>query len=62
MGGNVALRYAGVFPDMVKKIIAIEGQLERHEILYVLDQAEQWIALNRQRSKIGKPSIRTGPM
>ena len=25
MGGNVALRYAGVFPDMVKKIVAIEG-------------------------------------
>ncbi|MEE4338374.1 aspartate carbamoyltransferase catalytic subunit [Erythrobacter sp.] len=27
------------------------GQLERHEILYVLDQAEQWVELNRQRSK-----------
>lgn len=25
MGGNVALRYAGVFPDMVTKIVAIEG-------------------------------------
>lgn len=25
MGGNVALRYAGTFPDMVKKIVAIEG-------------------------------------
>ena len=25
MGGNVALRYAGVFSDMVKKIVAIEG-------------------------------------
>lgn len=27
------------------------AQLERHEILYVLDQAERWIALNRQSSK-----------
>ncbi|WP_211277399.1 aspartate carbamoyltransferase catalytic subunit [Erythrobacter donghaensis] len=27
------------------------GQLERHEILYLLDQAEQWVALNRQRTK-----------
>lgn len=27
------------------------SQLERHEILYVLDQAEQWIELNRQSSK-----------
>lgn len=25
MGGNVALRYAGTFPDMVRKIVAIEG-------------------------------------
>ena len=27
------------------------GQLERHEILYLLDEAEQWVALNRQPSK-----------
>ncbi len=27
------------------------GQLERHEILYLLDEAEQWVALNRQRTK-----------
>lgn len=27
------------------------GQLERHEILYLLDQAEEWVALNRQPSK-----------
>ena len=27
------------------------GQLERHEILFLLDEAEQWVALNRQRSK-----------
>ncbi len=25
MGGNVSLRYAGTFPDMVTKIVAIEG-------------------------------------
>jgi pimeloyl-ACP methyl ester carboxylesterase len=25
LGGNVALRYAGTFPDMVRKIVAIEG-------------------------------------
>jgi len=25
MGGNVALRYAGMFPDMVRQIVAIEG-------------------------------------
>ncbi|SDT06567.1 aspartate carbamoyltransferase catalytic subunit [Erythrobacter sp. HL-111] len=27
------------------------GQLERHEILYLLAEAEQWVELNRQRSK-----------
>ncbi len=27
------------------------GRLERHEILYLLDQAEQWVQLNRQSSK-----------
>lgn len=27
------------------------GQLERHEILFLLDEAEQWVSLNRQRSK-----------
>lgn len=27
------------------------GRLERHEILYLLDQAEQWVRLNRQRTK-----------
>lgn len=27
------------------------GQLERHEILYLLDQAEQWVKLNRQSAK-----------
>lgn len=25
LGGHVALRYAGIFPDMVRKIVAIEG-------------------------------------
>ncbi|MGB5777581.1 MAG: aspartate carbamoyltransferase catalytic subunit [Allopontixanthobacter sediminis] len=27
------------------------GQLERHEILYLLDEAEQWVELNRQATK-----------
>ncbi|MFN3989742.1 MAG: aspartate carbamoyltransferase catalytic subunit [Erythrobacter sp.] len=27
------------------------GQLERHEILFLLAEAEQWVELNRQRSK-----------
>ena len=27
------------------------GQLERHEILFLLDEAEQWVTLNRQSAK-----------
>lgn len=27
------------------------GELERHEILFLLDEAEQWVALNRQPAK-----------
>ena len=27
------------------------GHLERHEILFLLDEAEQWVSLNRQRTK-----------
>jgi aspartate carbamoyltransferase catalytic subunit len=27
------------------------GYLQRHEILYLLDQAEQWVTFNRQRTK-----------
>ena len=33
-----------------RDLIAI-GALERHEILYLLDEAEQWVALNRQAKK-----------
>jgi aspartate carbamoyltransferase catalytic subunit len=27
------------------------GHLARHEILYLLDEAEQWVELNRQSNK-----------
>ena len=37
MGGNVALRYAGMFPDMVTKLVAIEG----------LGPAPEWKAKQR---------------
>jgi transcriptional regulator with XRE-family HTH domain len=33
-----------------RHLLAI-GQLQTHEILYLLDEAEQWVALNRQASK-----------
>ena len=43
-----AARYpAGALAFPHRDLIGI-GQLERHEILFLLDEAEQWVALNRQ--------------
>ena len=39
---------AGAFPH--RSLLGI-GQLETHEILYLLDEAEQWVELNRQPQK-----------
>lgn len=56
MGGNVALRYAGVFPDMVKKIVAIEGlgpspelQAEMRATPYP-ERFAEWIGKKRSAS------------
>ena len=46
-----AARYpAGALAFPHRDLIGI-GQLERHEILFLLDEAEQWVALNRQPTK-----------
>ncbi|MXP13347.1 aspartate carbamoyltransferase catalytic subunit [Altererythrobacter confluentis] len=47
--------YAGRYPEGSqafphRDLLGI-GQLERHEILYLIDEAEQWVALNRQSAK-----------
>ena len=56
MGGNVALRYAGVFPDKVRKLVAIEGlgpspkrRAEQRETPYSERMAE-WIEKKRGAS------------
>ena len=56
MGGNVSLRYAGMFPDMVKKIVAIEGlgpspkrQEEMRSKAYP-ERAREWIERKRKAS------------
>jgi pimeloyl-ACP methyl ester carboxylesterase len=56
MGGNVALRYAGTFPDMVNKIVAIEGlgpspkrQAEMREQPYP-ERLAEWIGKKRAAS------------
>ena len=46
-----AARYpAGALAFPHRDLLGI-GQLDRHEILFLLDEAEQWVALNRQRNK-----------
>jgi len=46
-----AARYpAGALAFPHRDLIGI-GQMERHEILFLLDEAEQWVALNRQPTK-----------
>lgn len=54
MGGNVALRYAGMFPEMVTKLVAIEGlgpspewKEKQREVPYPERMAE-WIAKKRK--------------
>ena len=46
-----AARYpAGALAFPHRDLLGI-GQLERHEILFLLDEAEQWVDLNRQSAK-----------
>ena len=57
-GGNIALRYAGIYPEMVKKIVAIEGLgpspkilAERAEVSPA-DKMKEWI--DSKRSVAGR--------
>lgn len=54
MGGNIATRYAGLYPDKVKKLVSIEGlgpsptaQKERANIPFH-ERMRKWIADKRQ--------------
>lgn len=54
MGGNVALRYTGLYPDNVRKLVAIEGLGPSPKMLAdraakpVADRFRQWIEDKRQ--------------
>ena len=53
MGGNVGLRYAGLYPETVRKIVAIEGlgpspaMLAKHAATPFADRWRKWIADKR---------------
>lgn len=53
LGGNISLRYTGLYPDKVKKLVAIEGlgpspamQAERAKVVFA-DRWRKWIADKR---------------
>jgi pimeloyl-ACP methyl ester carboxylesterase len=56
MGGNVALRYAGMFPDMVKKLVAVEGvgpspkMRDEQRARPYPERMAEWIAKKRKAS------------
>ncbi|HMT42932.1 MAG TPA: alpha/beta hydrolase [Chakrabartia sp.] len=53
MGGNVCLRYTGLFPDNVRKIVAIEGlgpspkTMEEMDATPYLDRVRDWMSSKR---------------
>lgn len=57
LGGNVALRYAGLYPDNVKKLVAIEGlgpspeMIEKIEARPRAERLRDWIDAKRSASK-----------
>ncbi|MEM7541488.1 MAG: alpha/beta hydrolase [Pseudomonadota bacterium] len=57
LGGNIALRYAGTFPDSVRKLIAIEGLGPSPEMLKkilgegdIAERMQKWITDRRAMS------------
>ncbi len=56
LGGGIALRYAGIFPDKIKKLIAIEGlgpspkmQSER-DAQTMAERMQKWVTKQRELS------------
>ena len=53
MGGNVSLRYAGIYPEMVRKIVAIEGLGPSPQVLAAMfaqpyrERMREWIEKKR---------------
>ena len=54
LGGNIALHYAGIFPQNVKKLVAIEGLGPAPKILAergqqpIADRMARWVELQRE--------------
>jgi pimeloyl-ACP methyl ester carboxylesterase len=54
LGGNIALRYAGIFPDKLRKLVAIEGLGPSPKVLVergvkpIADRMTRWAELQRE--------------
>jgi pimeloyl-ACP methyl ester carboxylesterase len=54
LGGNIALRYAGIFPDNVRKLVAIEGLgpapkvLAERGVKPIAARTARWVELQRE--------------
>ncbi|MBM3485946.1 MAG: alpha/beta hydrolase [Alphaproteobacteria bacterium] len=54
LGGNIALRYAGIYPDNVRKLVAIEGLGPSPKVLAerasetVVDRMRKWVDESRK--------------
>jgi pimeloyl-ACP methyl ester carboxylesterase len=54
LGGAISLRYAGIYPDRVRKLVIIEGlgisALDRHPVVPVAERWRDWIETRRALS------------
>src|SRR3979490_2407492 len=56
LGGNIAIRYTGVYPETVSKLVAIEGlgpsprQMEKRSAVPIAERMQKWVAEQRALS------------
>src|SRR5207248_10266592 len=56
LGGNIAIRYAGVFPEKVRRLVAIEGlgpsprQMAARSAISIAERMQNWVEEQRALS------------
>ncbi|MEO1188797.1 MAG: alpha/beta hydrolase, partial [Pseudomonadota bacterium] len=62
LGGNIALRYAGMFPDTIEKLVALEGlgpsprMLAERQSMPITQRLHEWLE-QRQKMSVRTPRI-----
>ena len=60
LGGNIAIRYTGVFPETVRRLVAIEGlgptpkQMAARSAVPIADRMRKWV--DEQRALVRPPA------